>query len=258
MIKESAYPPFEQRDEYIIPGSGLYYIGLDIGKRYSHFAVVICEKIILDEPDDYELHIIHLKKYPLGSNIRKIISELNELSYDPRFGQFAPIFVTDRSGSGGDLCLEIMQEKRITPIIALNITSRGKSKNKSVLKQDLIENLSYIISENRIKVPPGLANAKKLFDEFSSYYAGSSPKGQNITYRPHGDATDDLIDALSLVAYVAEKRWEPRWTREPIGLTPESPKRRRPLSLNRGDYSSNLSRSTYALYHKDYAELRGW
>jgi hypothetical protein len=109
-----------------------------------------------------------------------------------------------------------------------------------------------------LRVPPGSSNTKLLFDEISSYHAAPSPKGQNITYRPHGDGTDDLIDALSLVAYVAEKRWEPRWTREPIGLTPESPERRRPTSGNRGDYSSNLSRSTYAQYHKDYAETRGW
>jgi hypothetical protein len=258
MIKKSPYPPFEQRDGHTIPGNGINYVGLDIGKRYSHFAVVICEKIILDEPDDFELHIIHLKKYPLGSNIRRIIKELNELSFDPRFGQFAPIFVMDRSGSGGDLCLEIMQEQRMAPIIALNITSRGKSKKKSVLKQDLIENLVSMITDNRLRVPSGLTNEKILFDEFASYHAEPSPKAQSITYRSHGDATDDLLDALALIAYAAEKRWEPRWTREPIGLTSESQKRRRPTSGNRGDYSSNLSRSTYALTYRDYAELRGW
>jgi hypothetical protein len=108
-----------------------------------------------------------------------------------------------------------------------------------------------------LRVPQGLPDGEILFDEFSSFVSESSPKGKSITFRPLGKGSDDIIDALSLVAYAAEKRWEPRWTREPVGLTVGSSKRR-PVSLNRGNYGSNLSRSIYATIHRDYSRLRGW
>ena len=250
--------PFEDRDHYSIPSNGIHYIGIDPGKKNSNFGVVICQKFTGNNPHDFELHIIFLKRYDLGTKIHKVIEELDALSRDERFGDLAPIFVMDRSGFGGELCLEIMHERQMTPIIPVTVLSRGNASNKlKILKHDLIENLTYIISESRLKVPQGLPNAEILFEELTSYHAELSPKGQSTTYRSHGGATDDLLDALSLVAYAARKQWEPLWSREPVGLTPESA-RRRPISGNRGEFSSNLRKSLYAQTNRGYASLRGW
>jgi len=46
-------------------------------------------------------------------------------------------------------------------------------------------------------------------------------------------------------------------TREPVGLAPESA-RRRPVSRNRRMFDSNLSKSLYAQTHREYAAFRGW
>jgi hypothetical protein len=223
-IMESCLPPFKGMRGAHIAKDALHYIGIDIGKRDSHFATVICRKVSFGDPDYFELHVIYLHRYPLGTNIHKILEELHTLSQDRRFGKFAPIFVLDRSGSGGDLVLEIMGKKRMTPIIPLTVISTGKAKKKlTVPKVELVESLKDLISDERLRVPKRLPDAGQFFDELRSYRAQSSPGGRTTSYRPCGDGTDDFLDALGFVAHATEQGWASLWDR----------KSRRPIVGNR-------------------------
>jgi hypothetical protein len=254
-IKESCFPPLKEMRGSHIAKDALHYIGIDIGKRDSHFATVICRKVSFGDPDYFELHVIHLHRYPLRTNIHKILEELHSLSLDRRFGRFAPIFVLDCSGSGGDLVLEIMGKKRMTPVIPLTVISTGKAKKKfTVPKEELVENLKDLIADGRLRVPKGLPDADLFFDELRSYRAQSSPGGRTTSYRPCADGTDDFLDALSLVAHAAEQGWAPLWdrkSRRPIaGNRPSSG--RRPLYRKSPRWRSVPSRKLPLLRAYDY------
>lgn len=207
-VKESPLPPLPEMVGSYTAREQLHYIGIDIGKRDSHFATVICRKVSSGDPDCFELHVIHLQRYPLKTNIHKILDELHNLSQDRRFGRFAPIFVLDRSGSGGDLVLEIMGRKRLAPVIPLTVISTGSARKRlTVPKEELVENLKDLIADERLRVPKRLANVDLFFEELRSYRSESSPKGKTISYRPYGNETDDFLDALGLIAYAAERGW---------------------------------------------------
>jgi hypothetical protein len=219
-VRESPLPPLTDMVGSYISKEQLHYIGVDVGKRDCHFASVICRKVPSGDPDCFELHVIHLQRYPLKTNIHRILDELNTLSQDRRSGKFAPIFVLDSSGSGGDLVLEIMGRKRMAPVIPVTVISTGKARQRTTVpKEELVENLKDLIADDRLRVPRGLSNGDLLFDELRSYRSESSPKGRTISYRPSGNGTDDFLDALCLVAYAAKRGWAPlrdRETRRPI------------------------------------------
>lgn len=231
------------------------YLAFDPGKRKSHSAVVVGELVEIE--DSFELHILYLKQYPLGYRVSKIIEELDEFSLDPRFGELAPIILLDKTGPQGDIVLELMQKRRMSPIIGITVLSSGKGRSKFTgLKSDLVEDLQTLIEEDRLRHAESLQQVDVLFDELKSYRRYASPKGRSICYRPHSLKTDDFVDCLALIAFAAEKGLRPLFVRESVGLYGNT--RRRPLSGNRGDISENLRRSAYAEAHPDYAQMRGW
>ena len=165
----------------------------------------------------------------------------------------------DASGSGAEYALEEMHKRGMKPIIPIVILSTGKSKSRfRVLKEKLIENLIDFISEGRLRISPNLSGSDILFSELRGYRAKLSPRGKTTAYKPYSQGTDDLIDCLAMCTWAAVKRWQPMWAQQVKGLYEHSPVTRRPLSRNRMETDSNLSRSLYALNNPDYAEIRGW
>jgi hypothetical protein len=233
----------------------LYFVGLDPGRADSHFGIVICQRKLDPYTSELSLHIIHIIRYCLGTPVLKVIRDLEKLSADDRFGALAPVFVLDRSGAGGALCHEIMIDKGIVPLIGLTIISRGASKDTKVKKQDLITNLSNFMLQGKIRVPEALPHRELLLKEFQDYRSELSSDGSIKRYKTVNGGSDDLLDALAITVYAASK-WEPKWSREPVGISPGS-MRRRPVT-NRPDlYSGNIEKSAYVQMHSDFARTRG-
>jgi len=123
----------------------------------------------------------------------------------------------------------------------------------------LIENLQDFISEGRLKISHNLRGADLLLEELRGYRSKSSPQGRTITFRPTGrDGKDDLVDSLALICWAIFKRWKLLWARKAEGLYENSLPTRRPISRNRRESFSGISKSQYALYNDEFAELRGW
>jgi hypothetical protein len=225
-------------------------LAVDFGKKRSHTAVIVCQVVDSEDedPDKSELHITFLKQYPLNTQFRFIVEELDELSLSQKFGGLCPIMLIDASGGGGEFALEVMREKGIKPIIPIVILSTGKSKSTNrVPKEQLTRNLVDFISDGRLKISPKLRDSDLLLSELRGYRARVSPKGRTTTYKPYSQGTDDLIDCLAMCAWAAVKRWQPIWAQRAEGLYDFSPVTRRPLSKNRSGSLSNLSKSLYAL-----------
>ena len=259
-IGESPLSPFEKMP-FAYSQKALHYIGFDIGMKRSHSALLVCQIFETDDPDAPELHIIHLKRFPLDTRLRTVIDELDILSFDGRFGDLCPIILLDGSGYGGELAAELIHEKRIKPVIKITIISTGKgsTSKRTVPKKDLIENLQDFISEGRLKISPRLRDADLLYEELRGHRSQSSPQGRTITFRPTGrDGKDDLLDGLSLICWAVFKRWKIYYARQAEGLYEDSLPTRRPISRNRRESFSSISKSQYSLYNEEFAELRGW
>ncbi len=257
-IGNSHLPRFDQTKSN--NEENIHYIAIDVGKKYSHTAIVISRVVGMGNPKGPELHIIGLKQFPLNTIFREIVQELVELSFSSKFGQLAPVVLLDSSGHGGGISTELLGEK-IKPILPITILSTGTSRDQfRVPKQLLIQNFVDFILSQRLKICDKLNDQDLLIKELQGYRSQSSPQGRTTKYRTTGGAgTDDLLDCLALCTWAVEKKWNPRYAQQGEKIYPHSLPKRRPISGNRGPIiHSNLSRSLYAERNPEFSSWRGW
>jgi len=234
--------------------AAIRYIGLDPGLKRSHFAYCLIERVETETQNEPEFHILDLRRYELGKSIHEIIHELDQYSKDVSLGEISPIFVTDASGAGGEILLEIMRRQRIVPIIPLTIVSHGSKNKFTVSKTMLVENFLNLISADRVKIADGIPHCDLLFGEMRIYRFRPSPQGRTTTYYSAGSGHDDILDSLMIATYAGAQNWTPLY-RPTVGAYGRVS--RRWISGNRGGLRGDLNCSLYAERDSDYVESEG-
>lgn len=144
-----------------------YILGLDIGKQHDYTALTVVE------PRPPFLHVVHLHRYPLGTDYTAIIDDLAQtLTRPPLAG--ASILGVDATGLGGPFLDLLRKQAPATPIIGITITGQRSARWRSrtdvlVPKAELVRTLVRLVEQRRIRIAQGLALAPLLADEMRRF-----------------------------------------------------------------------------------------
>jgi hypothetical protein len=182
----------------------LHYIGLDLGKQHDFTALTVVQ------PHPPALHIVHLHRYPLGTDYTHIADDLAAtLARPPLAG--ASILGVDATGLGGpflDLLRERMQGR--APVIGITITGDRTARWLAasavrVPKSELVRTLVRLVEQRRLHVASALPLASLLVAEMRRFKVHISQDGR-VKYAADFGAgeNDDLVLSAMYACWLAE------------------------------------------------------
>lgn len=200
-----------------------YILGLDVGKQHDYTALTIVE------PYSPALHIVHLHRYPLGTNYTVIADDLAQtLAKPPLAG--ASILGVDATGLGGPF-LDLLRERVVqtpvahapaltgseaarqqllqTPVIGITITGQRSAKWRSrtdvlVPKAELVRTLARLVEQRQIRMAQGLALAPLLAQEMQRFQVSIDRNGRaHYAADVAADTNDDLVLSAMYACWLA-------------------------------------------------------
>ncbi len=187
------------------PTDRTFFVGVDLGQRGSHTAIVVVERF--DEQPEFNdmlrgqgprrRYIVRqAERIPLGTPYSDVIARLKQMSQ--RIAQHGPcIVVVDESG-GGIPVVEAMKKELDCRIIPIMITSGSVATGPTVPRDVLITKLQVMVEREELEIAFNCRDIEPLYRELAHLTLGR--KGSN------SDEHDDLALALSLGVWRAKVR----------------------------------------------------
>ncbi len=207
----------------------MFVIGVDLGQKQDYTAVAVVEKIEPSEAGDAGkplLHLRHLERYPLGTpygdqmdRVATLVGEVkrrNDLDHPPQ-----PELVVDATGVGVGV-VEMLKERGLK-YRSVSITG-GTSENHSsgayhVPKRNLVSRAVAPFEGKRLKIARGMRLVPELVRELENFKVKVNVRTAHDSYEAWRESDhDDLVLALALACWWAERRTGMRVVRKPAGL----------------------------------------
>lgn len=211
-----------------------YYLGVDFGSQQDYTALTLIKRndIIKQEysmtrgltQEDIrtEYQLLFIERMDLGTPYQKVVDRVSTILRDEDLrGDI--IVVPDATGVGIPI-VQLMRSQNVSPMIPISIHG-GQATNKndfggySVPKRDLVSALAIVVQSRRLRVASDINYRMQLVHEMQNFVPKFTKNGgdtyEALMERDH----DDLVMALSMAIWLAEKHGKPA---EPI---PPSPKR---------------------------------
>jgi hypothetical protein len=179
----------------------MFYLGLDLGKKHDHTAIVIVEKRA------NMLLVRHLERVALGTPYTEVVARVREIVQ--RIGQW--VVVVDGTGVGEPVVDALRRAGLGCEITAVTITGGERESRRgsicSVPKRDLIAGLQMVMEEGGLRVARRLGEAGALLKELLNVRitAGLAIGKVRIGADGYGEH-DDLAIALALACWRARRR----------------------------------------------------
>jgi Terminase RNaseH-like domain len=203
----------------------VFVIGLDLGQKQDYTAVAVVEKIERED-DKPMLHLSHLERYALGTPygeqmdrvaalIEKIKKRINHL-YPP-----TPELIVDATGVGVGV-VEMLKERGLK-YRAVSITggiTEGHSRGTHhVPKRNLVSRAVAPFEGKRLKIARGMRLVPELVKELENFKVKVNTRTAHDSYEAWRESDhDDLVLALALACWWAERRSVVRVMPKPFGL----------------------------------------
>jgi hypothetical protein len=202
----------------------VFCAGLDLGQAGDPTALVVLEQSVQRSPEtgkavaSYAAR--HLQRWPLGTSYPNVVADVMAFMADPPLAPSAPIAV-DGTGVGRPV-VDLFRPlgKRLIPVTihgGQQTTRDPDTGYWQVPKRELVGVVQVLLQSRRLRIAPGLADAEVLAQELrafrarisasghDSYAAGTTPDDWRT-----GGAHDDLVLALALACWYAERAPKPR------------------------------------------------
>lgn len=192
----------------------LFYCGVDLGQANDFTALAVAERVIAGGKGVVDAggplpayHVRALERAPLGTPYPTIAKSIAGLFSRPPLLSTGTL-VVDATGVGRPVVDNLRQEG-LSPI-AVTITGgsqvTGGRRSYRVPKNDLISGLIVLFQSRRIKIASNLPHAETLMRELEAMRMRITPSG-NDQYGAYGEGEhDDLVLALALAVWYAERR----------------------------------------------------
>ncbi len=195
----------------------MFYIGLDLGQRRDHTAIVIVERNQVRRaylpPLNEAMVVRHLERVPLGTPYPLVVERLREIVNNPQLHGICSLTV-DGTGVGAPV-VEMLHAARLgCEIRAVTITggeaaSRSCASGRevwSVPKQDLIMGVHVLLEQGELKIVRRMNGVGSLVKELTDMrmrrgHTGKAKMGAE-GYGEH----DDLVIALALACWSANRK----------------------------------------------------
>jgi hypothetical protein len=207
-----------------IEGLPDYYIGLDLGQKRDYTAVAVVEK---EEREDEKpaLYLRHLERYALGTPYAKQMDLLAGLIYRMKkqvnhLWPPQPELIVDATGVGAGV-VEMLKERQLK-YRAVTITGgyleSFQGGTYHVPKRNLVSRAVAPFEGKRLKIAKNMRLVDELVGELESFKVKVSESAHDSYEAWRESDHDDLVLALSLACWWAEKRPALRAVAKPAGL----------------------------------------
>jgi hypothetical protein len=190
----------------------MFYLGMDIGQRVDHTALVLVEKLEqmrpYGEPIFEALALRHAERLPLGVPYPMVVNYVKEVLDKPELrGQCA--LVVDSTGVGAPV-VEMLTAARLgCEMTAVTITGGEKESQGqagwNVPKQDLIAGVQMLLEAGQLWIAKGLPEVQALVKELMDVRAKTRESGRVRMGADGSGQHDDLVIALSLACWKARR-----------------------------------------------------
>lgn len=190
-----------------------YFAGLDLGQAHQFTALAVLEKSSVCEAGKSAwttaYAVRHLERFAIATPYAEVFERLKALFAKPPL-QRAPLIV-DQTGVGRAV-IDMLRKANVTkPVLPVTITSAAMDGHggRQVPKQDLVATLQVLLQTRRIKVAESLPEAAVLVQELSNFQAKPAPLTADPLTAWREGAHDDLVLAVAVAAWWAERQLSP-------------------------------------------------
>jgi hypothetical protein len=185
-----------------------YFIGLDFGQAQDFTAAAILER---QGGAERTYAGRHLQRWPLGTSYPEIVQDVLELT---RRLTPAPVLVVDATGVGQPVVGLLRRAGISCPLYAITITAGHAVASSlpgyiNVPKKELVSVMQVLLQTRRLKIAPGLPDAPTLIAELANFQAKIIPAASDTVGPWREGAHDDLVLAVALAGWFAERVPEP-------------------------------------------------
>ncbi|MBE0659128.1 MAG: hypothetical protein IH602_15645, partial [Bryobacteraceae bacterium] len=183
-----------------------FFIGLDLGQRSDHSAVVILERarhftgrfdhVNYTRETITRLYLRHAERFPLHfpylgipAAIRSTFDKLNPTHYEA--SPTPKTIVVDATGVGAPIVEILHRAKLPAGIVPITITSGEKPNGNNIPRAALLSNLRILLETKLLLLSPDVAHYDQLYKELAAISVNARARH------------DDLAFALALAAWSA-------------------------------------------------------
>jgi hypothetical protein len=189
-------------------------LGLDVGPPGQPTGFAIIESPALEQaPSQYEYHLRHIERFAPGTPYTNIIRTVAE-RVSAAGVKSSPIAV-DLTGVGRPFLEQCWKARAGLNVKAISVTAglgvqKAEDGTTLVPKRDLVMVLQLALQGRRLKIAPGLPHANLLTAELGNFRLRSVPLGDAAPIEWRDGQHDDLVFAVALAVWFAEKH-PPFW-----------------------------------------------
>jgi hypothetical protein len=221
-----------RRYRFYDPAEPLYYIGLDLGKLQDHTALAVIEKRVENATPSYRLRA--LKRFPLRTDYACIVDAICKILSDARV--CPNLLVVDATGVGNPVIdMFLRRDVRLLSISIHGGDKVTRDGNLRVPKRDLVSVLQILLQSGQLRIAARLPEAPLLLEELMNFTVRLSDAGRDSYGVWREGIHDDLVLAVALACWVAER-----------GMLPSGLKRPRRSDPNRRLMKRNCPISTFS------------
>lgn len=190
----------------------LYCTGLDIGQSQEYTAVAVLEQSRLPDPDTPDRHVKHyavrhLERFPMGTSYLEIGAKLATLFAEPPL-QRSPLAV-DLTAVGRPV-LQLLKRSKIQANFQPMAVGSGLEATLDgdtwvVPRKELASTLQVLLQTRRLKIAPALPAAQLLVSELMKFQVKPKAIGADAYEMWREGPHDDLVLAVAIAAWKAER-----------------------------------------------------
>jgi hypothetical protein len=200
----------------------MYYIGVDVGQANDPSAIAVLEeytrprkKIAVPGTLQYELEplieenvyrAVHMERIPLGAPYAATVERV-KLIVDHVKVAWNNVLLVDMTGIGRAV-IEMMRDISLAPIGIQITAGRQVAQNEggyNVPKLELVTTLQVLYQTYRIELPSSHPETKIIEDQLQNFTYSVNAGGHMSFGAEKDEVHDDLVIAMSLAAWYAEK-----------------------------------------------------
>jgi phage FluMu gp28-like protein len=175
----------------------MYYLGLDLGQKRDHSALVVVERIderrVFQGTEFVRLDVRYVERMPLGTPYPKVVERVGAIV---RQGDFA--LTVDPTGVGAPV-VDMLRAARLgCDVMAVVITGGERtSGNGCVPKKDLMAGVQVLLENGQLKIGR-LKEGARLMRELKDVRTSAGAAGRVRLGADGNREHDDLVIALAL------------------------------------------------------------
>jgi hypothetical protein len=201
-----------------------YYLGVDFGSQQDYTALALVKRndIIKKEysmvqgftEEDVctEYQLLFIERMDLGTPYQKVVDRVNMILRDEDL-RGDTVVVPDATGVGIPI-VQLMRSQGVSPMIPISIHG-GQATNKndfggySVPKRDLVSSLAIVVQSRRLRVASDINYRMQLVHEMQNFVPKFTKNGGDTYEALMEKDHDDLVMALAMAVWLAEKHGRP-------------------------------------------------